>query len=173
MKFSTAIEFMKNGYFVADEGMRKMDAAIGFVEVPGIDDSVLVIRDVSGMETFALDSSIIFGNKEWYVAIEDEFESTYNYYVMDDSSRAINFDMFDEALGREACDCGGKCNCTTSEKKKEDEGNTKEKLLELQKNFLLKTTQLVYESDLTKKMELYNELADIATEIQELEKEVR
>ena len=56
---------------------------------------------------------------------------------------------------------------------KEDEGNTKEKLLELQKNFLLKTTQLVYESDLTKKMELYNELADIATEIQELEKEVR
>ena len=45
------------------------------------------------------------------------------------------------------------------------------RIFELQKEFLSKTTQLIYESDLTKKMKLYNDLADLTAEINELGKE--
>lgn len=174
MRFSTAIEFIKNGYFVADDTMKKMGAAIGLVEVPDIDNTILVMRDVSGMETLALDSSILFDAREWYVAIEDEDEYTYNYYKMDDSARTINFDRFDEAIENEECEyrCGNDCNCTASEQKEETKEDSRKRLLELQKEFLTKTTQLIYETDLVKKMRLYNELADITSEIKELEKEV-
>lgn len=175
MRFSTAIEFIKNGYFVADDTMKKMDAAIGLVDVPGIEDAVLVMRDASGMETFTLDLSTLFDDREWYVAIEDKDEYTYNYYKMDDSARTIDFDMFDEAVESEEreCRCGNDCNCTASEEKKETKEDSRKRLLELQKEFLTKTTQLIYESDLVEKMHLYNELADITSEIKELEKEVR
>lgn len=174
MRFSTAIEFIKNGYFVADDTMKKMGAAIGLVEIPDIDNTILVMRDVSGMETFTLDSSTLFDAREWYVAIEDEDEYTYNYYNMDDSARTIDFDMFDETIENEEyeCRCDNDCNCTTSEKKEETKEDSRKRLLELQKEFLTKTTQLIYETDLVKKMRLYNELADITSEIKELEKEV-
>ena len=175
MRFSTAIEFIKNGYFVADDTMKKMDAAIGLVDVPDIDNAILVMRDVSGMETFTLDSSTLFDDREWYVAIEDRDEYTYNYYKMDDSAQTIDFDMFDEAVESEEreCRCGNDCNCTASEKKEETKEDSRKRLLDLQKEFLTKTTQLIYESDLVEKMHLYNKLADITSEIKELEKEVR
>ena len=175
MRFSTAIEFIKNGYFVADDTMKKMGMAIGLVETPNIDNTVLVMKDMSGMETFTLDSSTLFDAREWYVAIEDKDEYTYNYYKMDDSARTIDFDMFDEAIENEECECrcGNDCNCTASEKKEETKEDSRKRLLELQKEFLTKTTQLIYESDLVEKMHLYNELADITSEIKELEKEVR
>lgn len=177
MKFSTAIEFIKNGYFVADDSMKKMGAAIGLIEVPDIiDNAILVMRDVSGMETFTLDSSTLFDDREWYVAIEDKDEYTYNYYKMDDSARTIDFDMFDEAIENKECEykCGNDCdcNCTASEQKEETKEDSRKRLLELQKEFLTKTTQLIYESDLVEKMHLYHELADITSEIKELEKEV-
>ena len=174
MRFSTAIEFIKNGYFVADDTMKKMNAAIGLVEVWDIDNTILVMKDVSGMETFTLDSSMLFDAREWYVAIEDKDECIYNYYKMDDSARTIDFDMFDEAIENEEreCRCGNDCNCTASEKKEETKEDSRKRLLELQKEFLTKTTQLIYESDLVEKMHLYNELADITSEIKELEKEV-
>lgn len=172
MRFSTAIEFIKNGYFVADDAMKKMGAAIGLVEAPGIDNTILVMRDMSGMETFTLDSSTLFDAREWYVAIEDEYESTYNYYKMDDSKQTINFDAFDDAIESKECKSyyTSDCNCTESKNTKEEK---EKRIFELQKEFLSKTTQLIYESDLTKKMKLYNELADITAEIDELEKEVR
>lgn len=187
MRFSTAIEFMKNGYFVADDAMKKMGSAIGLVEVPDIDNTVLVMKDASGMETFTLDSSMLFDAREWYVAIESEHENTYNYckvedeyeyiydyYKMDDSARTIDFDTFDEAIENKEreCRCGNDCNCTASEEKEETKEDSRKRLLELQKEFLTKTTQLIYESDLVEKMHLYNELADITSEIKELEKEV-
>ena len=174
MRFSTAIEFIKNGYFVAGDTMKKMGAAIGLVEVPDIDNTVLVMKDISGMETFTLDSSTLFDDREWYVAIEDEDEYTYNYYNMDDSTLTISPDMLVEAIENEKyeCRCGNDCNCTASEQKEETKEDSRKRLLELQKEFLTKTTQLIYESDLVKKMRLYNELADITSEIKELEKEV-
>lgn len=172
MRFSTAIEFIKNGYFVADDAMKKMGAAIGLIDnVSEIDNSIVVMKDDSGMEAFFLDPSMIFDNREWYVAIEDEYEYSYNYYKMDDSNRTIDFDKFDEAIVSETreCYCNDDCNWTESRDTKEDK---RKRLLELQKEFLSKTTQLIYESDLTKKMKLYNELADLTAEINELEKEV-
>lgn len=174
MRFSTAIEFIKNGYFVADDTMKKMGTAIGLVEVPNIDNTILVMKDDSGMETFTLDSSTLFDAREWYVAIEDKDEYTYNYYKMDDSARTIDFDMFDEAIENEECECrcSNDCNCTASEEKEETKEDSRKRLLDLQKKFLTKTTQLIYESDLVEKMHLYNELADITSEIKELEKEV-
>ena len=174
MRFSTAIEFIKNGYFVADDTMKKMGTAIGLVEVPNIDNTILVMKDDSGMETFTLDSSTLFDAREWYVAIEDKDEYTYNYYKMDDSARTIDFDIFDETIENEEreCRCGNDCNCTASEQKKETKEDSRKRLLDLQKEFLTKTTQLIYESDLVEKMHLYNELADITSEIKELEKEV-
>lgn len=172
MRFSTAIEFIKNGYFVADDAMKKMDAAIGLINnVSEIDNSIVVMKDDSGMEAFFLDPSMIFDNREWYVAIEDEYEYSYNYYKMDDSNRTINFDAFDDAIESKECKCyyTSDCNWTESKDTKEDK---RKRLLELQKEFLSKTTQLIYESDLTKKMKLYNELADLTAEIDKLEKEV-
>lgn len=171
MKFSTAIEFIKNGYSVADDAMRRMGTAIGLIDIDGIDDPILVMKDGVGMETFHLDPSIIFDDREWCVAIEDEYDTSYNYYKMDDCARAIDFDMFDDAIENEECEscCNDDCNCTESKGIKEDK---KKRLVELQKEFLSKTTQLIYESDLTKKMKLYNELADLTAEINELEKEV-
>ena len=171
MRFSTAIEFIKNGYFVADDAMKKMGAAIGLIDnISEIDNSIVVMKDDSGMEAFFLDPSMIFDNREWYVAIEDEYENSYNYYKMDDSKRNIDFDKFDEAIASETCECyySDDCNCTESKDTKEDK---RKRLLELQKEFLSKTTQLIYESDLTKKMKLYNELADLTAEIGKLEKE--
>lgn len=171
MKFSTAIEFIKNGYFVADDAMKKMGAAIGLIDnVSEIDNSIVVMKDDSGMEAFFLDPSMIFDNREWYVAIEDEYEYSYNYYKMDDSNRTINFDTFDDAIESKECKCyyTSDCNCTESKGTKEDK---RKRLVELQKEFLSKTTQLIYESDLTKKMKLYNELADLTAEINELGKE--
>lgn len=170
MRFSTAIEFIKEGYFIADDAMKKMGAAIGLVDVPVIDNVILVMKDDSGMETFFLDPSMIFDNREWYVAIEDEDEYSYNYYKMDDSNRTINFDAFDDAIENKECKCyyTSDCNCIESKDTKEDK---RKRLLELQKEFLSKTTQLIYESDLTKKMKLYNELADLTAEINELGKE--
>ena len=171
MKFSTAIEFIKNGYFVADDAMKKMGAAIGLINnVSEIDNSIVVMKDDSGMEAFFLDPSMIFDNREWYVVIEDEYEYSYNYYKMDDSKRNIDFDKFDEAIARETCECycNDDCNCTESKDTKEDK---RKRLLELQKEFLSKTTQLIYESDLIKKMKLYNELADLTVEIGKFEKE--
>lgn len=172
MKFSTAIEFIKNGYFVADDAMKKMGAAIGLIDnVSEIDNSIVVMKDDSGMEAFFLDPSMIFDNREWYIAIEDEYEYSYNYYKMDDSKRTIDLDKIDEAIAsemRENC-CSVDCNCTESKETKEEK---KKRLLDLQKKFLTKTTQLIYETDLVKKMRLYNELADITSEIKELEKEV-
>ena len=169
MKFSTAIEFIKDGYFVADDAMKKMGAAIGLINnVSEIDNSIVVMKDDSGMEAFFLDPSMIFDNREWYVAIEDEY--SYNYYKMDDSKRNIDFDAFDDVIESKECKCyyTSDCNCTESKDTKEDK---RKKLLELQKEFLSKTTQLIYESDLTKKMKLYNELADLTAEIGKLEKE--
>ena len=171
MRFSTAIEFIKNGYFVADDAMKKMGAAIGLIDnISEIDNSIVVMKDDSGMEAFFLDPSMIFDNREWYVAIEDEYEYSYNYYKMDDSKRTINFDAFDDAMESKECKCyyTSDCNCTESKDTKEDK---RKRLLELQKEFLSKTTQLIYESDLTKKMKLYNELADLTAEINELGKE--
>lgn len=174
MRFSTAIEFIKNGYFVADDAMKKMGAAIGLINnVSEIDNSIVVMKDDSGMEAFFLDPSMIFDNREWYVAIEDKYEYSYNYYKMDDSKRTINFDAFDDAIENKEnkeCKCYYTDDCKTESKDtKEDK---RKRLLELQKKFLSKTTQLIYESDLTKKMKLYNELADLTAEINELEKEV-
>lgn len=172
MRFSTAIEFIKNGYFVADDAMKKMGAAIGLINnISEIDNSIVVMKDDSGMEAFFLDPSMIFDNREWYVAIEDEYEYSYNYYKMDDSNRTINFDAFDDAIESKECKCyyTSDCNWTESKDTKEDK---RKRLLELQKEFLSKTTQLIYESDLTKKMKLYNDLADLTAEINELEKEV-
>ena len=169
MRFSTAIEFIKDGYFVADDAMKKMGAAIGLINnVSEIDNSIVVMKDDSGMEAFFLDPSMIFDNREWYVAIEDEY--SYNYYKMDDSKRNIDFDAFDDVIESKECKCyyTSDCNCTESKDTKEDK---RKKLLELQKEFLSKTTQLIYESDLTKKMKLYNELADLTAEIGKLEKE--
>lgn len=171
MRFSTAIEFIKNGYFVADDAMKKMGAAIGLIDsVSEIDNSIVVMKDDSGMEAFFLDPSMIFDNREWYVAIEDEDEYSYNYYKMDDSKRNIDFDKFDETITSETreCYCSDDCNCTESKDTKEDK---RKRLVELQKEFLSKTTQLIYESDLIKKMKLYNELADLTAEIGKLEKE--
>ena len=172
MKFSTAIEFIKNGYFVADDAMKKMGAAIGLIDnVSEIDNSIVVMKDDSGMEAFFLDPSMIFDNREWYVAIEDEYEYSYNYYKMDDSKHIIDFDKFDEAIASETCEwyCTvDDYNCTESKDTKEDK---RKRLLELQKEFLSKTTQLIYESDLTKKMKLYNELAELTAEIGKFEKE--
>lgn len=168
MKFSTAIEFIKNGYFVADDAMKKMGVAIGLINVSEVDNSIVVMKDDSGMEVFFLDPSMIFDNREWYVAIEDEYENSYNYYKMDDSKRTINFD---EAIANKICErcyTVDDCNCTESKDTKEEK---EKRLLELQKEFLSKTTQLIYESDLTKKMKLYNELADLTAEINELGKE--
>lgn len=172
MRFSTAIEFIKNGYFVADDAMKKMGAAIGLIDnVSEIDNFIVVMKDDSGMEAFFLDPSMIFDNREWYVAIEDEYEYSYNYYKMDDSNRTIDFDAFDDTIESKECKWyyTSDCNCTDSKDTKEDK---RKRLLELQKEFLSKTTQLIYESDLTKKMKLYNELADLTAEINELEKEV-
>ena len=169
MRFSTAIEFIKDGYFVADDAMKKMGAAIGLINnVSEIDNSIVVMKDDSGMEAFFLDPSMIFDNREWYVAIEDEY--SYNYYKMDDSKRNIDFDAFDDVIESKECKCyyTSDCNCTESKDTKEDK---RKKLLELQKEFLSKTTQLIYESDLTKKIKLYNELADLTEEICKLEKE--
>lgn len=169
MKFSTAIEFIKDGYFVADDAMKKMGAAIGLINnVSEIDNSIVVMKDDSGMEAFFLDPSMIFDNREWYVAIEDEY--SYNYYKMDDSKRNIDFDAFDDVIESKECKCyyTSDCNCTESKDTKEDK---RKKLLELQKEFLSKTTQLIYESDLTKKIKLYNDLADLTAEINELGKE--
>ena len=171
MRFSTAIEFIKNGYFVADDAMKKMGAAIGLIDnISEIDNSIVVMKDDSGMEAFFLDPSMIFDNREWYVAIEDEYEYSYNYYKMDDSKRNMDFDKFDEIIASETCECycSDDCNCTESKDTKEDK---RKRLVELQKNFLSKTTQLIYESDLIKKMKLYNDLADLTAEINELEKE--
>lgn len=173
MRFSTAIEFIKNGYFVADDAMKKMGAAIGLIDnVSEIDNSIVVMKDDSGMEAFFLDPSMIFDNREWYVAIEDEYGYSYNYYKMDDSNRTIDFDAFDDTIESKECKWyyTSDCNCTESKDTKEDK---RKRLLELQKEFLSKTTQLIYESDLTKKMKLYNELAGLTAEINELEKEVR
>lgn len=173
MKFSTAIEFIKNGYFVADDAMRKMGTAIGLVDIEEMDDAVLVMKDGVGMETFHLDPSIVFDDREWCVAIEDEYDTSYNYYKMDDCARAIDFDMFDDTIENEEyesrCSNNCDCNCTESKDTKEEK---EKRLFKLQKEFLSKTTQLIYESDLTKKMKLYNELADLTAEIDELEKEV-
>lgn len=171
MRFSTAIEFIKNGYFVADDAMKKMGVAIGLINVSEVDNSIIVMKDDSGMEVFFLDPSMIFDNREWHVAIEDEYENSYNYYKMDDSKRNIDFDKFDEAIASETCECYcsvDDCNCIKSKDTKEDK---RKRLVELQKEFLSKTTQLIYESDLTKKMKLYNELADLTAEINELGKE--
>lgn len=175
MRFSTAIEFIKDGYFIADDAMKKMGAAIGLVDVSDIDNAILVMKDDSGMEAFFLDPSMIFDNREWYVAIEDEdeYEYSYNYYKIDDSNRTINFDDFDDAfdaIESKECKCyyTSDCNCTESKDTKEDK---RKRLLELQKEFLSKTTQLIYESDLTKKIKLYNDLADLTAEINELGKE--
>lgn len=170
MRFSTAIEFIKNGYFVADDAMKKMGAAIGLINVSEVDNSIVVMKDDSGMEAFFLDPSMIFDNREWYIAIEDEYENSYNYYKMDDSNHTINFDAFDDAIESKECKCyyTSDCNCTESKDTKEYK---RKRLLELQKEFLSKTTQLIYESDLTKKMKLYNELADLTAEINELGKE--
>lgn len=171
MRFSTAIEFIKNGYFVADNAMKKMGAAIGLIDnIWEIDNSIVVMKDDSGMEAFFLDPSMIFDNREWYVAIEDEYENSYNYYKMDDSNRTINFDAFDDAIESKECKCYyiSDYNCIKSKDTKEDK---RKRLLELQKEFLSKTTQLIYESDLTKKIKLYNDLADLTAEINELGKE--
>ena len=171
MRFSTAIEFIKNGYFVADDAMKKMGAAIGLIDnISEIDNSIVVMKDDSGMEAFFLDPSMIFDNREWYVAIEDEYEYSYNYYKMDDSNRTINFDTFDDAIENKECKCyyTSDCNCTESKDTKEEK---EKRIFELQKEFLSKTTQLIYESDLIKKMDLYNELADLTAEICKLEKE--
>ena len=171
MRFSTAIEFIKNGYFVADDAMKKMGAAIGLIDnISEIDNSIVVMKDDSGMEAFFLDPSMIFDNREWYVAIEDEYENSYNYYKMDDSNRTINFDTFDDAIESKECKCyyTSDCNCTESKDTKEEK---EKRIFELQKEFLSKTTQLIYESDLIKKMDLYNELADLTAEICKLEKE--
>lgn len=162
MRFSTAIEFIKNGYFVADDAMKKMGAAIGLVEVPDIDNDILVMRDVSGMETFTLDSSILFDDREWYVAIEDEDEYSYNYYKKDDSNHTINFDAIESEIYEWCC---------TVDNSKDTKEEKEKRIFELQKEFLSKTTQLIYESDLTKKMKLYNDLADLTAEINELGKE--
>ena len=171
MRFSTAIEFIKNGYFVADDAMKKMGAAIGLIDnISEIDNSIVVMKDDLGMEAFFLDPSMIFDNREWYVAIEDEYENSYNYYKMDDSNRTINFDTFDDAIESKECKCyyTSDCNCTESKDTKEEK---EKRIFELQKEFLSKTTQLIYESDLIKKMDLYNELADLTAEICKLEKE--
>ena len=171
MRFSTAIEFIKNGYFVADDAMKKMGAAIGLIDnIYEIDNSIVVMKDDSGMEAFFLDPSMILDNREWYVAIKDEYEYSYNYYKIDDSNRTINFDAFDDAIESKECKCYyiSDCNCTESKDTKEDK---RKRLFELQKEFLSKTTQLIYESDLTKKIKLYNDLADLTAEINELEKE--
>lgn len=165
MRFSTAIECIKDGYFVADDAMKKMGAAIGLINnISEIDNSIVVMKDDSGMEAFFLDPSMIFDNREWYIAIEDEDEYSYNYYKMDDSERTIDFDEFDEAIASEICE---RC-CTESKDTKEEK---EKRIFELQKEFLSKTTQLIYESDLTKKIKLYNDLADLTAEINELGKE--
>ena len=163
MRFSTAIEFIKNGYFVADDAMKKMGAAIGLINVPEVDNSIVVMKDDSGMEAFFLDPSMIFDNREWYVAIEDEDEYSYNYYKKDDSNHTINFD----AIESEICEC-----CCTVDNSKDTKEEKEKRIFELQKEFLSKTTQLIYESDLTKKIKLYNDLADLTIEINELGKEV-
>ena len=171
MRFSTAIEFIKNGHFVADDAMKKMGAAIGLINnVSEIDNSIIVMKDDSGMEAFFLDPSMIFDNREWYIAIEDEYENSYNYYKMDDFNRNMDFDKFDDAIESKECKYyyTSDCNCTESKDTKEDK---RKRLVELQKEFLSKTTQLIYESDLIKKMKLYNELADLTAEIGKLEKE--
>ena len=170
MRFSTAIEFIKKGYFVADDAMKKMGAAIGLINVSEVDNSIVVMKDDSGMEVFFLDPSMIFDHREWYVAIEDEYENSYNYYKMNDSKRNIDFNKFDEAIASETCECycNDDCNCTEFKDTKEEK---EKRIFELQKEFLSKTTQLIYESDLTKKMKLYNDLADLTAEINELGKE--
>lgn len=171
MRFSTAIEFIKNGYFVADDAMKKIGVAIGLVDIAEIDDPVLVMGDCSGgMETFFLDPSIIFNDKDWYVAIKDEEDGFYNYYKMDDSRQTINFDAFDDTIENKECKCYYIDDCKTESKDTKED--SLKRLLDLQKEFLTKTTHLIYESDLVEKMHLYNELADITSEIKELEKEV-
>ena len=89
---------------------------------------------------------------------------------MDDSNCTINFDAFDDAIESKECKCyyTSDCNCIESKDTKEDK---RKRIFELQKEFLSKTTQLIYESDLTKKMKLYNDLADLTAEIGKLEKE--
>ena len=63
MRFSTAIEFIKNGYFVADDAMKKMGAAIGLIDnIYEIDNSIVVMKDDSGMEAFFLAPSMILHN---------------------------------------------------------------------------------------------------------------
>ena len=172
MRFSTAIEFIKNGHFIADDALKKMRAAIGLINVSEVDNSIVVMKDDSGMEVFFLDPSMIFDNREWYIAIEDEYENSYNYYKMGDFNRNIDFDKFDDAIESKECKCyyTSDCNCTESKDTKEDK---RKRLLELQKEFLSKTTQLIYESDLIKKMKLYNDLGERTAEINELGKEAR
>lgn len=164
MKFSTAIEFIKNGYFVADTAMTKIGSAIGLVDVDDIDDPILVIKDAYGMETFTLEPSIVFDNEnEWSVALETKENGFYDYISIDDSKVTNEI----ENLGQKIMEKNtNSCNNKTSD-------SSEDKLKQLQEDFLSKATQLIYESDITKKISLYAELADITAAIQKFEREVK
>lgn len=194
MKFSTAIEFIKNGFFVADAAMEKINSAIGLIKVDGIDDPILIIKDASGMETFSLEPEIIFSeNEDWNVALDYE-NGTFEYIPFDNKKFSNEMEnlirWLELKIGRRlrietkksditkiadikfASDYEDASDEDTSEFDVAPSCSPEERLKQLQKDFLSKTTQLIYESDITKKIALYTELADITAEIQKLEKEV-
>lgn len=77
MKTTIALEFLKRGYYIADDAMRIMHAAIGYENFDGLDNQILVMRDKTGAEAFNLSWELIIDdNREWQVARRIVSEST-------------------------------------------------------------------------------------------------
>lgn len=77
MKTTIALEFLKRGYYIADDTMRVMHAAIGYETFNGLDNQILVMRDKTGAEIFNFPwESIMDDNREWQVAKRIVSEST-------------------------------------------------------------------------------------------------
>lgn len=77
MKTTIALEFLKRGYYIADDAMRVMHAAIGYEAFNGLDNQILVMRDKTGAEIFNFPWELIMDdNREWQVAKRIVSEST-------------------------------------------------------------------------------------------------
>lgn len=164
MRFSTAIEFIRRGYFVADEAMKINGYAIGLKEIKGLDHAILVLEDKTGMELFNLEPEITFDDtKEWEVAIR--INNTFEYLKFNDDDIDKKFEKWEKII-EDYC-------CSSTEKKSEEndiENKAKEKLAKLQNDFLEKTAELVFEIDMSKKYKLYDELMEITKKINTIKK---
>lgn len=77
MKTTIALEFLKRGYYIADDAMRVIHAAIGYEAFNGLDNQILVMRDKTGAEIFNFPWELIMDdNREWQVAKRIVSEST-------------------------------------------------------------------------------------------------